>query len=63
MPSLSQQFRLPEMLAEWPLPRTLNQHHQETKYESDKWVHDLGVLDAGAQKSFDSTNSGEYSFC
>jgi hypothetical protein len=64
MPSLSQ-FYLPEMLPEWPWPRKLNQHYQETKYESDKWVYDLEVLDADEQKSFDSVNSGEHwhSFC
>ena len=52
MSSLSQ-FRLPDLLAQWPWPRTLNQHYQEAKSESGQWLRDFEALDAKSQKTFD----------
>jgi hypothetical protein len=55
------QFRLPDLLAQWPWPRKLNQHYQETKSESDKWLRDFEALDAKSQRSFDLCDFGKYS--
>ncbi len=56
------QFRLPDLLAQWPWPRKLNQHYQEAKSKSDKWLRDFKALDAKSQRSFDFCNFREDSF-
>ncbi|KAI0273275.1 terpenoid synthase [Russula aff. rugulosa BPL654] len=47
------QFRLPDLVAQWPWPRKLNQHYQEAKSESGKWLRDFEALDTKSQRSFD----------
>jgi len=47
------QYRLPDIVAQWPWPRSLNQHYQEAKAESGQWLRDFKALDAKAQRSFD----------
>jgi hypothetical protein len=59
MSALSQ-FRLPDPLAHWPWPRTLNPHYAEVKPESDAWLRGLEALDAKSQRSFDRCNFGKY---
>ena len=56
------QFRLPDLLAQWPWQRKLNQHYQEAKFESVKWLRDFEALDAKSQRSFDFCDFGKYSF-
>ena len=56
------QLRLPDLLAQWPWPRKLNQHYQEAKTESDKWLRGFEVLDAKSQRSFDLCDFRQYSF-
>ena len=56
------QLRLPDLLAQWPWPRKLNQHYQEVKTESDKWLQGFEVLDAKSQSSFDLCDFRQYSF-
>ncbi|KAH9962043.1 terpenoid synthase [Russula compacta] len=46
-------FYLPDLIAQWPWPRMLNQHYQEAKSESDTWLHGFEALDARSQRSFD----------
>ena len=46
------QFCLPDPVSLWPWPRTLNQHYQEAKLESDNWLRDFEALDAKSQRSF-----------
>jgi hypothetical protein len=55
------QFRLPDLFAQWPWQRKLNQHYQETKFESGKWLRDFEVLDAKSQISFDLCDCRKYS--
>jgi len=47
------QYRLPDVVAQWPWPRKLNQHYQQAKAESNRWLHDFEALDAKAQNVFD----------
>ena len=56
------QFRLPDLLAQWPWPRKLNQHYQEVKTESEEWLRGFEVLDAKSQRSFDFCDCCQYSF-
>lgn len=55
------EFRLPELVAQWPWPRKLNQHYQEAKSESGKWLRDFEALDAKSQRSFDFCDFRRYS--
>jgi len=50
------QFYLPDLVAQWPWPRVLNQHYAEAKPESDEWLRSFEALDAKSQKSFDRCN-------
>ncbi|KAI9442056.1 terpenoid synthase [Lactarius psammicola] len=50
------QFHLPDLLAQWPCPRVLNQHYEETKPEFDKCVRGFEALDAKSQSAFDRCN-------
>ena len=59
MSTLSQ-FRLPDPLAHWPWPRTLNQHFEEVKLASEAWLRGFEALDAKSQRSFDRCNFGKY---
>ena len=62
MPALTQ-FRLPDPLAHWPWPRTLNPHYAEVKLECDAWLRGFEALDAKSQRSFDRCNFGKYTYC
>jgi hypothetical protein len=62
MPTLTQ-FRLPDPLARWPWPRTLNPHYADAKLESDAWLRSFEALDAKSQRSFDRCNFGKYTYC
>ncbi|KAH9022738.1 terpenoid synthase [Lactarius deliciosus] len=50
------QFRLPDLLAQWPWPRVVNKHYEEIKPQFDEWVHAFEALDARSQRSFDQCN-------
>ncbi|KAI9443651.1 terpenoid synthase [Lactarius indigo] len=50
------QFRLPNLLAQWPWPRVLNEHYAEVKAQFDEWVHAFEALDTKSQKLFDRCN-------
>ncbi|KAI9439678.1 terpenoid synthase [Lactarius indigo] len=52
------QFYLPDLFAQWPWPRLLNQNYEETKPESDEWLRGFEALDAKSQRSFDQCNFG-----
>jgi hypothetical protein len=54
------QFSLPDLFAQWPWPRVLNEHYEETKPESDEWLRGFEALDAKSQKTFDRCNFGEW---
>jgi hypothetical protein len=54
------QFYLPDLVAQWPWPRVLNQHYAEAKPESDDWLRSFEALDAKSQRSFDRCNFGEW---
>jgi hypothetical protein len=54
------QFRLPDLVAQWPWPRKLNQHYQEAKSESGKWLQHFKVLDAKSQRSFNFCDFRKY---
>jgi hypothetical protein len=54
------QFRLPDLLAQWPWSRKSNQYYQEAKSESDRWLRDFEALDAKSQQSFDFCDFGKY---
>ena len=56
------QFRLPDLLAQWPWPRKLNQHYQEAKAESAEWLRGFEALDAKSQRSFDFCDFRKCSF-
>jgi len=47
------QFYLPDLVAQWPWPRVLNQHYAETKPKSNEWLRGFEALDAKSQRSFD----------
>jgi hypothetical protein len=53
------QVHLPDVLAQWPWPRMLNQHYAEVKPASDAWLRGFGAFDVSSQKSFDSCNIGQ----
>ncbi|KAH9001765.1 isoprenoid synthase domain-containing protein [Lactarius akahatsu] len=50
------QFYLPDLAAQWPWPRLLNQHYEEAKPESVEWLRSFEALDAKSQRSFDRCN-------
>ncbi|KAH8984445.1 terpenoid synthase [Lactarius akahatsu] len=50
------QFRLPNLLAQWPWPRAVNKHYEEIKFQFDEWVHSFEALDTKSQKLFDRCN-------
>ncbi|KAF8260661.1 terpenoid synthase [Lactarius quietus] len=50
------QFTLPDLLSQWPWPKLLNKHLEETKPEFDEWVRGFDALDAESQKTFDKCN-------
>ncbi|KAF8268453.1 terpenoid synthase [Lactarius quietus] len=50
------QFYLPDPLAQWPWKRELNPNYEQVKPASEAWVHNLQLLDAKSQKSFDRCN-------
>ncbi|KAH9036446.1 terpenoid synthase [Lactarius pseudohatsudake] len=50
------QFYLPDLVAQWPWPRILNQHYEEAKPESDEWLRGFAALDVKSQRSFDRCN-------
>ena len=54
------QYRLPDIVAQWPWPRMLNPHYQEAKAESAQWLRDFKALDAKAQRSFDLCDFCKY---
>ncbi len=54
------QFYLPDLFAQWPWPRVLNQHYEEIKPEFDEWVRGFEALDAKSQSAFDRCNFGEW---
>ena len=56
------QYRLPDPLAQWPWPRTLNKHYAEVKPESDAWLRGFHALDTKSQRSFDLCNFCELLF-
>ena len=57
------QFYLPDLVAQWPWPRVLNQHYAEAKPESDEWLRSFEALDAKSQRSFDRCDFGEWVTC
>jgi len=57
--SIPREVYLPDPLAQWPWPRTLNPHFAEVKPQSDAWVRGFEAIDSKSQKAFDSCNFGE----
>ncbi len=51
---------LPDLLAQWPWPRALNQHYDQVKPEHDEWVRSFEALDPKSQSRFDRCNVGEW---
>jgi hypothetical protein len=57
--SIPREIYLPDPLAQWPWPRTLNPHLADVKPQSDAWVRAFEAIDSKSQKAFDSCNFGE----
>ncbi|TCD62382.1 terpene cyclase [Steccherinum ochraceum] len=49
-------LHLPDTLADWPWPRSINPHYQEVKEESTAWFHAFEALSPQSQKAFDKCN-------
>ena len=57
-----QEYRLPDLLRDWPWPRRLSPHYLEAKAESRAWVLSFRPFDSKAQKAFDACDLGELYF-
>jgi len=60
MPVPVLQYRLPDTLAQWPYPATLNLHHWEIKAASDAWLASFNAFDPKAQNAFIRCDFGQY---
>lgn len=45
-------LRIPNTLANWPWPRTINSHYESCKAESAAWVESFQAFSPKAQKAF-----------
>lgn len=52
-------YFIPNVLATWPWPRRLNQHHVEVIAESTAWVASFRAFNPKAQESFDRCRIGK----
>jgi len=59
MPVPVLQYHLPDTLAQWPYPATLNPHHWEVKAASDAWLASFNAFDPKAQNSFIRCDFGQ----
>jgi Delta6-protoilludene synthase len=57
--SISREVYLPDPLAQWPWPRTLNPHLADVKPDSDAWARGFEVFDSKSQRAFDLCNFGK----
>ncbi|TFK36533.1 terpenoid synthase [Crucibulum laeve] len=48
------QYKIPDLLCNWPWPRKLSSHYQEAKAESTAWVESLHPFDADGQRTFNA---------
>jgi hypothetical protein len=52
-------YFIPNVIATWPWPRRLNQHHVEVIAESAAWIASFKPFNPKAQESFDRCRSGK----
>ncbi|KAI0642461.1 terpenoid synthase [Trametes meyenii] len=52
-------FRLPDTLADWPLPRRINVHYPEVSEESIVWIRSFNAFSPAAQQIFERGNFGK----
>ena len=50
---------LPDTMAEWPWPRTLNVHYLDVQRESGEWFLGFDALGPRSQSAFTKCNFGE----
>lgn len=55
----SSTIRLPNLLANWPYPRTCNPHYAAAKAESEEWVRSFHAFSSKGQRAFDKCDFGE----
>ncbi|PIL22415.1 terpene synthase [Ganoderma sinense ZZ0214-1] len=55
---MPQTIRLPETMANWPLPRRLNPHYAAVVEQSAEWISSFGAFGPKAQLAFDKCNIG-----
>ncbi|KAK0214397.1 terpenoid synthase [Armillaria fumosa] len=49
-------FRIPDTLAYWPWPRTINPHYEEVKAASEAWFRSFKAFGPESQSAFDRCN-------
>ncbi|KAL5510885.1 hypothetical protein ACEPAG_4642 [Sanghuangporus baumii] len=49
-------LHLPDTLANWPWPRTINPHYEAVKAESDAWFRSFNAFSTKSQYAFDKCN-------
>ncbi|KAG1886767.1 terpenoid synthase [Suillus subluteus] len=50
---------IPDVLARWPFPRRLNQHHSKVSAESSAWLESFKAFSPKAQQAFDRCDFGK----
>lgn len=56
----AQSIRLPDTLANWPWPRTLNPHYEIVKAETDAWFRSFNALTPKALLAFEKCDFCSY---
>ena len=57
-----QEYRLPDLLHDWPWTRRLTPYYLEAKEESRAWVSSFQPFNSKAQKAFDACDLSELYF-
>ncbi|KAL5510886.1 hypothetical protein ACEPAG_4643 [Sanghuangporus baumii] len=56
MSSETKLLHLPDTLANWPWPRTINPHYEAVKAESDAWIRSFNAFSTKSQYAIDKCN-------
>ncbi|PCH42443.1 hypothetical protein WOLCODRAFT_51150, partial [Wolfiporia cocos MD-104 SS10] len=59
MSKSGQVFYIPDVVANWPWPRTINPHYEEVKAEADAWLKSFQPFTSASQRAFDNCNFEE----
>ena len=58
--SANTEFRLPNLLENWPWCRSLSPYYEEAKSESSAWVRSFLPFDQKGQRAFDACDLSKF---